>query len=233
MRERVHRAGAQLRPRAGSVIASGSASTSAGRTSALGPALGAGRQPVDAVISAPDIVVGIAATRRRSPRRPPSRRRSPGRRRARPAAAPADARSSSAAGGVGDPARGHLMDARRPPRQSSAAPASARGVLSSSNSATPCSASTSGACSTPPRPKTTVRPASRQVKSPGPRHPAATRGLRDRAQVRLDLVAQVLVVGRQRELLAEVLERLVDGEAGAHAWRSRTARRSARGSRST
>ena len=37
----------------------------------------------------------------------------------------------------------------------------------------------------------------------------------DRAQVRFDLVAQVLEVGRQRELLAEVLERLVDGEAGA------------------
>ena len=52
-------------------------------------------------------------------------------------------------------------------------------------------------------------------------------------QHRLDALAQVLVVGRQRELLAEVLERLVDGEARARAWRSRRGRRSARGSRSS
>src|SRR5829696_4247941 len=37
----------------------------------------------------------------------------------------------------------------------------------------------------------------------------------DLAQDRLDLLPEVLVVGRQRELLAERLERLVDREAGA------------------
>ena len=62
--------------------------------------------------------------------------------------------------------------------------------------------------------KTTVRPASLQTKVAVHCAVAVAR-VDDRAQVRLDLGAQVLVVGRQRELLAEVLERLVDGEARA------------------
>ena len=43
----------------------------------------------------------------------------------------------------------------------------------------------------------------------------AARGFTTGRRSRLDLGAQVLEVGRQRELLAEVLERLVDGEARA------------------
>ena len=48
------------------------------------------------------------------------------------------------------------------------------------------------------------------------RHRARTaRGIGERRQDRLDLGAEVLVVGRERQALAQVLERLVGGEPGA------------------
>src|SRR5690606_6768554 len=117
---------------------------------------------------------------------------------------------------------------------------SARSVLSSSNSPKPCAASSSGALAIPSSRKRTRRSASRQTKedaassapaSSRSRPPEVTLGrsrvrgrlrargdrarIDDGPQVRLDLVAQMLVVGRQRELFAEALERLIDGEAGA------------------
>ena len=62
-----------------------------------------------------------------------------------------------------------------------------------------------------------TRSASRQTKgsagSQGRRQP--TRGLTTGPQVRFDLGPHVLEVGRQRELLPQVLERLVDGESRA------------------
>src|SRR3954469_558642 len=51
-------------------------------------------------------------------------------------------------------------------------------------------------------------------RSPGGRSGVDTRVV-DRSQVRLDLFPEVLVVRRQRELLAQRLDRLVDGEARA------------------
>ena len=51
--EGVHRAGPQLAPRAGSVIASGSAITRLGRTRPVDAVLGAGREPVDRRSSRP------------------------------------------------------------------------------------------------------------------------------------------------------------------------------------
>ena len=74
-----------------------------------------------------------------------------------------------------------------------------------------------------PRPRRAARRRSR---------PARAR-IGKRRQPPFELGAQPLVVRRQREMLAERLERLVGGEARARASRSRTARRSARGSRSS
>ena len=62
--------------------------------------------------------------------------------------------------------------------------------------------------------------------------PALARVL-DRRERLLHLLAIALEVRRQREPLAQVLRVLVGGEARARAWRSRTARPTARGSRSS
>ncbi len=126
------------------------------------------------VISAPESVVGIAATR------------------APLTAATAFAVSIDAAAAEGDECarstrleqrRGrlrHLAGAdrvdRRGRRLQLRRAGSAGGVVSSSKSAKPCSGSSFGACATPPWRKTTTRPASLQTKFPFTRS-AAARGL--------------------------------------------------------
>ena len=166
------------------------------------------------VISAPDIVVGIAATRApvtaatafaTSITRPPPRATS-GR--------DADARRAASAASSGT-WPGATSCTAAAAAASSAASASARGVLSSSKGAKPCSTQQLRRLSDPVAAEDDraagVAPDEVAVHSP-----SRVRGFLDRSQVRFDLAAQVLVVGRQRELLAEVLERLVDGEARAH-----------------
>ena len=217
MRERVHGAGAQLRPPAGWSSARGRRAPGSGRTRPLGALLGAGREAVDAGhLGAREGRRDRGDARARRPRRSPSRCRSPGRRRARRSPARSTA-VEDLRRRVGNAARRHLVhrggrrDQRARPR------ASARGVESSSNSPTPARRACSRPFSSVPSPNRTVRSASRQVKDGAVA--AQLRGgdsrVGDRPQPRLDLVAQVLVVGRQRELLAQMLERLVDGEAGA------------------
>ena len=215
--EGVHRAGAQLglggaghrrRGRRSPARAGPCAST---RSSAP-----AGRRWMP-VISAPDIVVGIAATR--APRHRGDRLRGVD----RAAAAEGDEvrRSEPSRAAPPLPPAPRSPDppaaarARRPRRsRAPRAPPGARAVESSSKRSMPCSARSCGA------PVDAAGAEDDRAAGVAPDEVAVhpCRGgarVDDRAQVRFDLGPQVLVVGRQRELLAEVLERLVDGEARA------------------
>ncbi len=129
------------------------------------------------VISAPDIVVGIAATSApltaatafaTSITRPPPSATS------RPAPR---AGSSTAAAASGTPPGGTSWTASA----ASARPGAElrpRGVVSSAKEPKPCSASSGAAAPSAPSRKTTVRPASRQTKSPWGNYAlAAVRGL--------------------------------------------------------
>src|SRR5918911_1151675 len=63
--------------------------------------------------------------------------------------------------------------------------------------------------------RTAARASAFTARSLRPAPPSRRARVRQRRQHRLELLAQVLERGRQREPLAEVLERLVGGEAGA------------------
>ena len=69
-----------------------------------------------------------------------------------------DADTEQRGGGLGNTARGHLVDGARPRRPAPARPPAPAAVLSSSNRAKPCSRRSCGAWATPPARKTTVAP---------------------------------------------------------------------------